>query len=100
MLDKIINGFPVKIVGGCSQVRKHKKKRINKKWLKRYGYKFYYSPLENGKTVIIDGVIYMNRWTYKYLLHCTNAVYGKTGELPICIGRDILKEEQTYEETI
>ena len=30
MVDKIINGFPVKIVGGKRQVRKHKKKRINK----------------------------------------------------------------------
>lgn len=67
MLDKIINGFPVKIVGSRRQVRKHKKKRINKKWAKRYGYK-YYSPLENGKTYIMDGAIYMNWWTYEYLL--------------------------------
>ena len=86
MLDKIRNGMPVKIVGGRRQVRKHKKKRINKKWAKVYGYK-YYSPLENGKTYIMDGAIYMNRWTYEYLLHCTNAVYGKTGELPIYVGR-------------
>lgn len=92
MLDKIINGFPVKIVGSRRQVRKHKKKRINKKWAKRYGYK-YYSPLENGKTYIMDGAIYMNRWTYEYLLHCMNAVYGKTGELPIWVGR----KEQFYE---
>ncbi len=82
MLDKIINGMPVKIVGGRKQVRKHKKKRINKKWAKVYGYK-YYSPLENGKTVIIDGVIYMDRWTYKYLLHNMNAIYGITGKLPV-----------------
>ena len=74
MLDKIINGFPVKIVGGQRQVRKHKKKRINKKWAKIY---------------IMDGAIYMNRWTYEYLLHCMYAVYGngKTGELPIYVGR-------------
>lgn len=76
MVDKIINGFPVKIVGGQRQVRKHKKKRINKKWAKIYGYK-YYSPLENGKTYIMDGAIYMNRWTYEHLLHSMNAVYGK-----------------------
>ena len=82
MLDKIINGMPVKIVGGRRQVRTHKKKRINKKWAKKYGYK-YYSPLKNGKTVIIDGVIYMNRWTYEYLLHCMNAIYGITGKLPV-----------------
>ena len=82
MLDKIINGFPVKIVGGQRQVRKHKKKA------KIYGYK-YYSPLENGKTYIMDGAIYMNRWTYEYLLQCMYAVYGngKTGELPIYVGR-------------
>lgn len=28
----------------CVQARKHKKKRINKKWLKRYGYKEMYVP--------------------------------------------------------
>ncbi len=38
---------------------------------------------------IMDGAISMNRWTYKYLLRCTNAVYGKTGELPIYVGRRI-----------
>lgn len=77
-MDKIINGFPVKIVGGQRQVRKHKKKRINKKWAKIYGYK-YYSPLED---------IYYGR-SYEYLLHCMYAVYGngKTGELPIYVGR-------------
>ena len=31
----------------------------------------------------------MNRWTYEYLLQCMYAVYGngKTGELPIYVGR-------------
>ena len=87
MLDKIINGMPVKIVGGCRQVRKHKKKRINKKWLKKYGYKFYYNQLKNGETYIMDGAIYMNRWTYERLLHNMNAVYGKTGELPADYGK-------------
>ena len=53
----------------CTEIlRKLRKKRINKKWAKIYGYK-YYSPLENGKTHIIDGAIYMNMWTYEYLLH-------------------------------
>lgn len=37
------------------QVRKHKKKRINKKWAKRYGFK---KVPDYGRIVVIDGYIY------------------------------------------
>ena len=42
MSDYSYNGYPIKIIQEHEQgeqKRKHKKKRINKKWAKRYGYK-------------------------------------------------------------
>ena len=51
------------------QVRRHKKKRINKKWAKRYGYKTvfkslkleetYIKPHENGFEVLARNFIYI-----------------------------------------
>ena len=38
----IFNGYTVIISEACTstvQARRHRKKRINKKWIKRYGYK-------------------------------------------------------------
>lgn len=46
------------------QIRKHKKKRINKKWAKRYGYAWIYTPIEtrdikyvgrNGDVITMEG---------------------------------------------
>lgn len=45
------------------QVRKHKKRRINKKWAKRYGYKNS-CPLKFGECVIIGDKMYMNQETF------------------------------------
>ena len=52
-----------------TQRRKHKKKRINKKWLKRYGYKvdIHKSCLEDGKIVKIPDGLIMNQRTYNLL---------------------------------
>lgn len=41
----------------------HKKKRINKKWAKRYGYTIYNS-IEDEKVIIMNGTMYMNPRTY------------------------------------
>lgn len=46
------------------QRRKHRKKRINKKWQKRYGFYIKPSLLKNGEAIMIDGVLHMNYWTY------------------------------------
>lgn len=48
------------------QNRKHKKKRINKKWAKRYGFTIS-ETLKNGETYMIDGKLYMNQHTYTQL---------------------------------
>lgn len=50
------------------QARTHKKKRINKKWAKRYGFKTYENQLiENGQMIVMGREIYMNERTYKAL---------------------------------
>lgn len=45
------------------QNRVHKKKRINKKWAKRYGYAIYNS-IEDEKVITMNGTMYMNPRTY------------------------------------
>ena len=54
------------------QRRKHRKKRINKKWKKRYGY---YNPVPRGRMLIINGVIYMTEQDFKTL---RKAIEGET----------------------
>ena len=46
--------------------KSHKKKRINKKWAKRYGFTIY-ETFKNGETYMIDGKLYMNQHTYTQL---------------------------------
>lgn len=48
------------------QNRTHKKKRINKKWAKQYGFTIY-EILNNGETYMMDGKLYMNQYTYEIL---------------------------------
>lgn len=64
-----LNGIPVWIDQGVKiQRRKHRKKRINKKWQKRYGF-YIKSPLfKNGEAIMIDGVLHMSYCTYCKLL--------------------------------
>lgn len=55
-LEVIINNS----FGNQVQRRTHKKHRINKKWLKRYGYKF----VSDGRTFIFDNKIIMHQDTW------------------------------------
>lgn len=48
------------------QNRIHKKKRINKKWAKRYGYTVH-NQLEDGKVITMDGSMFVNPRTYSKL---------------------------------
>ena len=45
------------------QVRTHKKRRINKKWAKKYGYKNS-CPLKFGECVVIGDKMYMSQETF------------------------------------
>lgn len=48
------------------QIRTHRKKRINKKWLKKYGC-YGKQKLDKGQVAIVDGVVYMSRPTFRKL---------------------------------
>lgn len=51
------------------QIRTHKKKRINKKWAKRYGVKRLKNQLlkNNQMLIMASGEVYMNEETYSTL---------------------------------
>ena len=44
------------------QRRTHKKRRINKKWLKRYGYK---CVPDNDKMIVFNNKLFMTKGTYE-----------------------------------
>ena len=59
-------GYPIRIATKKRQCRKHHKKRINKKWQKRYGF-YEYDIMPHGKMMLIDGVLYMTEKTFNEL---------------------------------
>lgn len=59
--DKYIVVPPKKV-----QSRVHNKKRINKKWLKQYGYK-HVEVIKNDQILFIEGRYLMNQHTYALL---------------------------------
>ena len=63
------------------QIRRHRKRRINKKWRKRYG--VYHEPLKKGQIVKFDGKLLVSRSTYKRLL----AAAVKLNETPLFEGK-------------
>ena len=57
-------GIPIIVIPDSKkQNRTHRKKRINKKWAKRYGYT-QYNSIEDDKAINLNGSIYMNPRTY------------------------------------
>ena len=57
-------GIPIIVVPDSKkQNRTHKKKRINKKWAKRYGYTTY-NFIEDEKMITMNGSMYVNPRTY------------------------------------
>lgn len=60
-------GHPIYIATKKHQRRKHHKKRINKKWQKRYGY-VEYNMMPHGEVIMTDdGAIWMTEKTYREL---------------------------------
>lgn len=56
-------GIPIVIVPTTRiQNKTHKKKRINKKWAKRYGFTEY-CHLKDGETLMFEDKLYMNERT-------------------------------------
>ena len=57
-------GIPIIVVPDSKkQNRTHRKKRINKKWAKRYGYTTY-NFIEDEKMIMMNGRICVNPRTY------------------------------------
>ena len=69
--DAIKGGYPIYIATKEIQVRKHHKKRINKKWQKRYGYFEINMMPHNDVVMTDDGVLYMTKKTYQRLKEIT-----------------------------
>ena len=67
MIEQLL-GHPIYIATKKIQRRKHHKKRINKKWQKRYGY-YEYNMIPHGEIYVMEesGVIWMTEKTYREL---------------------------------
>lgn len=66
--EALLTGYPIYIATKEIQRRKHHKKRINKKWLKRYGV-IEYNSMSHGEVFLneIDRVFYMTKKTLQEL---------------------------------
>ncbi len=56
-------GYPIRIATKKYQRRKHRKKRINKKWQKRYGFSEY-DMMPYGQVMMMNNEIWMTEKTY------------------------------------
>ena len=59
-------GHPIYIATKEFQRRKHRKRRINKKWLKRYG-TYELNMMPHNEVIMMDNVIWMTKRTYQKL---------------------------------
>lgn len=63
----LLTGYPIYIATKEYQRRKHHKKRINKKWRKRYGV-IELNSMPHGEVVMMDnGVLWMTKRTLESL---------------------------------
>lgn len=64
---KKINEIPVRIIPAERKIqnRRHKKKRINKKYIKRYRFTEIPPVVENGKVIATPFMVVMNEKTYR-----------------------------------
>lgn len=66
-------GTPIIIVSPRKkQNRTHKKKRINKKWAKRYGFTLYKSIIGDNDMFMLDNKLYMGYKAYEKLKESIN----------------------------
>ena len=68
-------GHPIYIGTKEWQCRKHKKKRINKKWLKRYGC-YEIDMMPHGQIIMMDDAIWMTKKTFQELKDRENKKNG------------------------
>ena len=63
----MLNGYDIIVTTKKFQIRTHQKKRINKKWAKRYGF-MYFDIQEKGQVVIVGSTIYMTQMDFDELI--------------------------------
>lgn len=78
--------FTTNMITKDVQARKHKKKRINKKWLKRYGYK---AVPDNAKIYATNEALFMTKGCYQKL----KKIIDNGGN-----AEDFIKFKKCYEE--
>lgn len=66
--EALLTGYPIYVATKEVQRRKHHKKRINKKWKKRYGY-YEINLMPHGEILFneVDRVFYMTKKTLQKL---------------------------------
>ena len=70
--EALLTGYPIYIATKEIQRRKHHKKRINKKWRKRYGM-VELNKMPHGEVVMMDnGTLWMTKRTFEQI---QNMVY-------------------------
>lgn len=65
-LDDYLTGRPVYIATTEVQRRRHHKKRIDKKWRKRYGV-YEVNKMPHGQVISMDGCLWMTKRTFEEL---------------------------------
>lgn len=65
-MSLLLEGYPIYIATQEFQRRKHRKKRINKKWRKRYG-TIEFNGMPHGAVIMDNGVIWMTKRTFENL---------------------------------
>lgn len=67
MIMEFFNWIPVQVVSAKRKIqnKKHKKKRINKKYIKKYGFTTVPSVVEDGEIISTPLMIVMNEKTYQ-----------------------------------
>ena len=65
--EALLMGYPIYIATKEVQCRKHPKKRINKKWRKRYGVIELNSMPHEKVIMMYNGVFWMTKKTYQEL---------------------------------
>ena len=65
-MNKYLGGVPIYIATRSYQRRKHHKRRINKKWRKKYGV-VEYDLIPKGEIVMFNGTVWMTLSDFKRL---------------------------------
>lgn len=73
-----IGGYKIIVTKqGKRQVRTHKKRRINKKWAKRYGYYYSKLPIDDDQIFLLpDKTLLMGEKAYKKLMESEDIIKG------------------------